>query len=65
MTHNPQLDNEQLSYSLPEAAAIVGVSVRTLYAYMDQGVLKTFKLGGRRLVKRAALEQFLSAAEAA
>lgn len=67
MNTNPAVDAERISYSVPAAAEIIGVSPRTIYSYMSSGVLKTIKVGGRRLVRRVDLERLINghASEAA
>lgn len=65
MSISPQIDTARLAYNLPEAATLVGVSVRSLYSYMSKGQLRTIKVGGRRLVRREDLERLIDGAEAA
>lgn len=43
-------------YNLPEAAAALRVSPRTLTRRLNDGTIKSFWFGGRRLIRRADLE---------
>jgi excisionase family DNA binding protein len=47
--------------SIAEAAQLLGVSRTSLYALMDTGVLPSRHVGRRRLISRAALEQYADA----
>jgi excisionase family DNA binding protein len=53
---------ERRAYTMGEAAALVRLSVSTLYAERARGRLKTIKLAGRRLITREALEAYIAAA---
>jgi excisionase family DNA binding protein len=50
---------ERASYSVPEAAAAIGVSSRTLWTYVKRKRLKTFRLGTRVLVPADELRRFI------
>ena len=50
------------AYSLDEAARSISLSRRTLYQLIDAGMLRTVKLGRRRLVPREELERLVSGA---
>jgi len=52
--------SQRLSYSLDEAAELIGVSRSTINRMIDRGVLHCVSAMGRRLVPRQSLEQFLS-----
>jgi len=52
------MDN-RLTYSVPEVAALTGLSRATLYREMQAGRLPYIKVGARRLVSRAAIVTFL------
>ncbi len=53
---------ERRAYTMGEAAALVRLSVSTLYAERARGRLQTIKLAGRRLVTREALDAYVAAA---
>ena len=50
-------DVERLSYRLPDAAAALGVSLRTLYRAVAQDRIKSVKLGGSRAIPAAEVER--------
>jgi excisionase family DNA binding protein len=52
--------NDKLALSIPEACAMAGVEKDTLYSEINAGRLKTAKIKGRRLVRREALEKWLT-----
>lgn len=46
--------------TMPKAAQVIGVGVRTLYRYLDSGEIpRSVRLPGRRLVYRADLQSFV------
>lgn len=50
------LEHENLLYSVPDAAEMLGgISVRSVNRYMKDGLLPSVKLGGRRLIPREGL----------
>lgn len=49
----------KLGYSIKEAVAITGVGRTTLWKAIDEGKLKCFKVGRRRLFSIQHLEDFL------
>jgi excisionase family DNA binding protein len=51
--------SEQRAFTIGETAALVRLSIATLYNEMRRGRLQTIKIGGRRLVTRQALDDFL------
>ena len=51
---------DRLAYSPAEAAAELGISRAKLYQLLDDGTIPSLKLGRRRLIRRATLEQILS-----
>ncbi len=55
--------NERRAYTMGEVAALLGMSVATLYAERARGRLQTIKLAGRRLVTREALAAYIAAAQ--
>jgi excisionase family DNA binding protein len=51
-----------MAFSLGEVAAMLGMSVATLYAERARGHLETIRLAGRRLVTREALNAYIATA---
>jgi excisionase family DNA binding protein len=45
--------------SMAEAATVLTISKRTMTSLVERGRLKTIRVGRRRVVPRAALEEFL------
>ena len=56
---------DAVAYSLDEGAERIGVGKTTFEALVADGAIKTFKVGRRRLVSRAALERFVERMERA
>jgi excisionase family DNA binding protein len=48
-----------LSVSVDEAARLIGVGRSTMFSLLDSGVIRSVKVGARRLVPRRALDEFL------
>jgi excisionase family DNA binding protein len=59
------LDPAKIALTVPESAFAVGVSARTINEWIRRGDLKSLKLGGRRLIRRSDLQDFIDAAAAA
>jgi len=55
--------NQKLCFSPGETARIIGISRNHLYKYLDNGELRSFKLGQRRLINREALDEFRNSLE--
>jgi excisionase family DNA binding protein len=53
--------SERRAYTMGEAAALLGLSVSTLYAERARGRLETIKLAGRRLITREQLDTYIAA----
>lgn len=53
-----------LAYGVDEAAAVLGISRRTVYELIAGERLKSVKLCGRRIITRASLEELLASAVA-
>ncbi len=49
-----------LSVSVDEAARLLGVGRTTVFTLLDEGTIRSVKVGARRLVPRKALDEFLS-----
>jgi excisionase family DNA binding protein len=61
-----QIDlNDKLALSVPEAGAMTGTGNDFMYKEINLGRLKTAKIGGRRLIRRQALERWLEERERA
>lgn len=54
--HTPQ---EKLAFNIPEVCAATGVGRTTVYEAIKAGALKSIMVGGRRLVRREALANWL------
>jgi excisionase family DNA binding protein len=52
--------SDRACFSVGEAAALAGLSVSFLYVLMERGMLRSVKVGGRRLVPREALKELLN-----
>lgn len=50
-------------FSVEETAKILGISRGLLYKIIYSGELKSFKVGSRRLITKAALNEYISSAE--
>jgi excisionase family DNA binding protein len=53
---------ERRTYTMGEVAALLGMSVATLYAERARGRLRTIRLAGRRLITREALDAYVATA---
>lgn len=52
--------NECLTYSIIEAAKVLGISKTLAYEAAERGEIPSIKIGARRVVPIAALEAFLN-----
>ena len=50
---------EKQTYSVAEAATILGISRTTLYELMQAGVISTFSIGSKTLITAQALDDFV------
>ena len=50
---------QKLAYTIQESMVILRVSRATLYRLLTQGILKSKKVGGRRLITHKELVSFL------
>ena len=50
---------DRAAFSLGEVAGLIGMSVSGLYLLIGRGELRSIRVGGRRLVTRQALNEFL------
>ena len=56
---------EKIAYSIPEFMQASGIRSRTgVYSEINEGRLKTFKVGRRRLISREAAKKWLAQREA-
>jgi excisionase family DNA binding protein len=58
-----QIGGEKLTLTVPEAAALLGISRMSAYAAVREGTIRSLKIGRRILVSRAALHQLLAQAD--
>ena len=69
MSNDPYLslpsEPERETLDLPELAERLGVSRSSIYRWADAGIIRTVRLGRRRLVPRAVVEDLLSPRSAA
>ncbi|UDF04855.1 helix-turn-helix domain-containing protein [Asticcacaulis sp. AND118] len=56
----PPVILQKLAYSIPEAMEVTGLGRTFLYDQMSIGALKSRKLGGRRVILREDLVEFLN-----
>ncbi len=56
MSNVPQ--SEKLLFSIKEVAEILGIGRTTVYRLVENGELKSAKIGSRRVFTRGHLEQF-------
>jgi excisionase family DNA binding protein len=54
--------SQRRTFTMGEVAALLGMSVATLYAERARGRLRTIRLAGRRLITREALDAYVAAA---
>ena len=58
-TADPASTLEPLTYSVPEAGRLMGISRNTAYEAARNGTLPTIRFGSRYVVPRAALQRLL------
>jgi excisionase family DNA binding protein len=56
--------DERLTYDVPEAGRLLGISRNSAYAAAKAGLIPVLNVGGRMLVPKAALHQMLATAGA-
>ena len=54
-----QTTEPAMLFAITEAALILGIGRTNVYALLKQGQLRSVKIGGRRLIPRSALEDFV------
>ena len=57
--------NDRIALTVEDAIAVTGYSRNRLYDAMNDGSLRSFKDGRRRMISRKALEDFIAKREAA
>jgi excisionase family DNA binding protein len=61
MTEQPTPEVKRVSYTIAEVAAKTGRNRKTIYRWLERGVLRPIQVkGGRRLVQAASLERLIS-----
>jgi excisionase family DNA binding protein len=50
---------ERVAFSVPEVAAMLGVSRASAYTYVRTGVIRSITLGGRIIIPRKATDELL------
>lgn len=53
------MDAQKLTYNVPEAAALLGVSEPTLWKAIHQGEIPTIRVSNRVLIPIAAFSRYL------
>ena len=56
---NPTFDREPLTYTVTEAARLLGLSKNSAYAAVHSGELPVVRIGRRMLVPKIAIERLL------
>ena len=60
--HNSARDDQKLVLTVPEIAAVLGISRSLAYELVGRGDLPSIRLGRRIVVPRRAIEEMLDAA---
>lgn len=55
-----QSANDALAIGPDDAARLLGVGRTTLFQLLRDGEIRSFQIGGRRLIRRADLEAFVA-----
>ena len=55
---------DRLAYSVEEAAESLGIGRTAVFGLVRSGVIRSFKLGKRRLISDSALREFVEHEEA-
>ncbi len=58
-TQTPHPTEPAMLFAIAEAATILGIGRTNVYALLKRGELRSVKIGGRRLIPRQALEDFV------
>lgn len=54
------MDSEKLTFTVPEAGGVLGISRNSAYSLVAQGNIPAIRLGKRLVVPKAALEKMLA-----
>ncbi len=65
MNHTTNTTEPAMLFAITEVADILGIGRTNVYALLKSGKLRSVKIGGRRLIPRTALEQFVTELETA
>ena len=57
--NNPQANSDKRSYSVAEAASILGVSKRSIYNLCSQGAFKTVRIGTKLRISKKSFDEWL------
>lgn len=60
----PKPKTERPYYTVSEAAELIGVSGQTVKNWISRGLMDAYRLGGRYVIPRAQLDDYLPVAEA-
>jgi excisionase family DNA binding protein len=50
-----------VAFSPREVAEMLGIAPSTLYRYLNDGLMRSLKVGGRRFISRTMIDEFLGA----
>ena len=64
-TAPPTHPTVRVAVGMSEIARMIGISLPTVYALVNSGKLRTFRIGKRRYTTPAALEAFVAACDSA
>lgn len=53
------MSDDKLVLSIAETCKALGITKPTLYKLINDGTLRTLKIGTRRVIRRAALDEML------
>ena len=56
-------DNSKLAYGVSEAATALGLGYNTILGYLNDGTLRGFRIGKRRLILANELRRFVAQRE--
>ena len=55
-------DDQRVTYSAEQFAAIVGVSTQAVYRAIERGEIPAFRIGDRRLIPKRVLDDLIASA---
>jgi excisionase family DNA binding protein len=62
MSNEPTIAPSRATYTIEEAGKLLGISRNSAYTAATKGDLPIIKIGGRKLVSKAALDRILAGA---